>query len=253
MMSMVEIDNVSKQYLLGETKVDALRGVTLGFEEAEFAGLVGPSGSGKTTLLNILGCLDEPTSGSVRLFGHETAKMPEVEAARIRRNSIGFVFQSFNLLPVYTVRENIEFPLLLLKMPSEERRRRVQEALEWVGLTEKMNARPHQLSGGQAQRVAIARAIVKRSKLVLADEPTANLDSENSHRILETMLHLNQELKIAFIFATHDEKVIRCLRRRILFVDGAVVRDETGESYDRTRLPAVGSGAPKSAANTAAS
>jgi len=226
METIVEVKNLVKKFHIGSGYFTALKGVNLEFSEGEFAGLVGPSGSGKTTLLNIIGTLDVPTEGEVVVLGKSVGKLTPKEAAQLRKEELGFIFQNYNLLPVYTVFENVEFPLLLLNMNSDERKQRVMETLEWVGLTDKVNSRPSQLSGGECQRVAIARAMVKRPKLVLADEPTANLDAANSHNILQTMEKLNKELKTTFIFATHDEKVIGYLHRKILLADGKIVSDE---------------------------
>ena len=226
METIVEVKNLVKKFQIGNGYFTALKGVNLEFSEGEFAGLVGPSGSGKTTLLNIIGTLDVPSEGEVVVLGKSVGKLTPKEAAQLRKEELGFIFQNYNLLPVYTVFENVEFPLLLLNMSSEERKQRVMETLEWVGLTDKVNSRPSQLSGGECQRVAIARAMVKRPKLVLADEPTANLDAANSHNILQTMEKLNKELKTTFIFATHDEKVIGYLHRKIMLADGKIVTDE---------------------------
>ena len=227
METIVEVKNLVKKFQIGNGYFTALKGVNLEFSEGEFVGLVGPSGSGKTTLLNIIGTLDVPSDGEVVVLGKSVGKLTPKEAAQLRKEELGFIFQNYNLLPVYTVFENVEFPLLLLNMSSEERKQRVMETLEWVGLTDKVNSRPSQLSGGECQRVAIARAMVKRPKLVLADEPTANLDAANSHNILQTMEKLNKELKTTFIFATHDEKVIGYLHRIIMLADGKIVSDET--------------------------
>ncbi|MBN1227744.1 MAG: ABC transporter ATP-binding protein [Deltaproteobacteria bacterium] len=174
-MKVIQIKNLVKQYPMGGRKFTALKNISLSFERGEFCGIIGPSGSGKTTLLNIIGCLDAPTEGSAVVLEKRIEKLSHIEAARLRRKHMGFIFQTYNLLPVYTVFENVEFPLLIMKMSSDQRKRKVQDALEWVGLTDKTEARPAQLSGGQSQRVAIARAIVKQPELVLADEPTANL------------------------------------------------------------------------------
>lgn len=211
---------------MGKGEFTALRGIDLDFDQGEFAGLIGPSGSGKTTLLNIIGSLDSPTQGRVEVLGQSVGNLNAREAARLRKESMGFIFQSYNLLQVHTVYENVEFPLLLLKYDHGKRRKMVMDALEWVGLTDKVKSKPPQLSGGECQRVAIARAMVKRPSLVLADEPTANLDARNSHNILKTMETLNRELKTTFLFATHDEKVINYLRRKIFLLDGRVDRDE---------------------------
>lgn len=224
----VETVELVKRYPMGRQELVALKGVSLRFRRGEFSGVIGPSGSGKTTLLNIIGTLDVPSAGSVRVLGETVEGLSPSAAARLRSRHIGFVFQTFNLLPVYTAYENVEFPLLLLGMGAQQRRKRVMAALEWVGLADRANSRPGQLSGGECQRVAIARAMVKEPALVLADEPTANLDAENSYHILETMQKLNQELGTTFIFSTHDEKVIGYLRRRIKLVDGRVAADEAG-------------------------
>ena len=196
------------------------------FKKGEFAGIVGPSGSGKTTLLNIIGSLDVPSEGSAVVMEKAVEKLSQREAAKLRNKYIGFIFQTFNLLPVYTVFENVEFPLLLQDFSSNERKEMVKQALEWVKLTDKEKSRPAQLSGGECQRVAVARAMVKKPQIVLADEPTANLDAKNSHNILQTMEKLNKELKTTFIFSTHDEKVIEYLHRKIRLEDGQVVNDE---------------------------
>jgi putative ABC transport system ATP-binding protein len=221
--------DLKKVYSMGPHKLEALAGVNLSFDKGEFAGLVGPSGSGKTTLLNIIGSLDSPTEGSAVVMGHRVEALSPREAARLRNRHIGFIFQTFNLLPVYSVYENVEFALLLLGDPPAERRRKVMDALDWVHLTDRARSRPAQLSGGQSQRVAIARAVVKKPDIVLADEPTANLDAENSHNILQTMERLNRELGTTFLFATHDDKVMRYLRRKITLVDGRVAADERAE------------------------
>jgi putative ABC transport system ATP-binding protein len=189
---------------------------------------VGPSGSGKTTLLNIIGSLDTPSEGAATVLHQSIGDLSHKKAAQLRSRHLGFIFQTYNLLPVYTAFENVEYPLLLLKMPSAERRKAVLDALDWVGLSSKVQSRPAQLSGGECQRVSIARAMVKRPELVLADEPTANLDAKNSHNVLQTMERLNTELQTTFLFATHDEKVIRYLRRKVVLEDGKVVGDEGG-------------------------
>ena len=222
----VDVKNLIKKFPIGTGFFTALNGVNLQFTKGEFVGLVGPSGSGKTTLLNIIGTLDIPSEGEVVVLSKSVGKLTPKEAAQLRKEKLGFIFQNYNLLSVYTVFENVEFPLLLLDMTLDERKNRVMETLEWLGLTDKVKSRPAQLSGGECQRVAIARAMVKRPSLVLADEPTANLDSANSHNILQTMLKLNNELKTSFIFATHDEKVISYLKRIIRLQDGKVVEDK---------------------------
>ena len=224
--SIITIENLIKSFPIGGGEFTALNGINLTFDKGEFSGIVGPSGSGKTTMLNILGSLDSPTKGQTNVLGTASSQMNPKVAAMLRRKHIGFIFQTYNLMPVYTVFENVEFPLLLLKIPAAERRKAVLEALDWVGLNDKIKSKPPQLSGGESQRVAIARAMVKKPDLVLADEPTANLDAENSHHILQTMEKLNQDLKTTFIFATHDDKVIKYLNRIITLEDGKVVSDE---------------------------
>jgi len=223
----IVLDHLMKDYPMGGRSFRALNDVSLSVGLGEFTGFVGPSGSGKTTLLNIVGALDNPTGGSAHVLGRDVALLGHREAAGLRNESLGFIFQTYNLLPIYTVFENVEFPLLLLKRPRQERTESVRRALEWVGLTDKAESRPAQLSGGECQRVAIARAMVKSPKIVLADEPTANLDSANSHHILKTMQSLNEELKTTFLFATHDDKVISYLRRKVTLSDGAVADDVT--------------------------
>ncbi|MBW1710442.1 MAG: ABC transporter ATP-binding protein [Deltaproteobacteria bacterium] len=223
--ALITTKNLVKQYPIGGRKFTALKNINLTFETGEFTGLVGPSGSGKTTLLNIIGALDNPTEGHVIVMGQDTRELKHRQAARLRTEHLGFVFQTFNLLPVYTVFENVEFPLLLLEMSGADRKKAVLKALEWVDLSDKIKSRPAQLSGGECQRVAVARAMVKRPKIVLADEPTANLDAANSHNILETMFRLNKELNTTYIFATHDEKVIGYLRRKVTLTDGQVIED----------------------------
>ncbi len=224
--TVIQIRNLVKTFPMGNREFTALNGINLNFTKGEFSGLVGPSGSGKTTLLNIIGTLDSPTEGEVLVLGDSVGKLSQKKAAHLRNLSIGFIFQTFNLLPVYSAFENVEFPLLLQKMATQDRKKAVMDALEWVGLTDKTKSRPAQLSGGECQRVAIARAIVKKPEIVLADEPTANLDAENSHHILQTMTRINKELGTTFVFATHDEKVIGYLRRVIKLLDGKVASDE---------------------------
>ncbi|UCD93513.1 MAG: ABC transporter ATP-binding protein [Candidatus Zixiibacteriota bacterium] len=223
---LIKTENLVKIYPMGEHAIVALNKVSLTFERGEFAGLVGPSGSGKTTLLNIIGSLDSPTEGSAEVMGKTVEKLSHKEAARLRNEYIGFIFQTFNLLPVYTAYENVEFPLLLLGLSAPERKKKVMEALERVNLADRAKSKPNQLSGGQSQRVAIARAVVKNPQIILADEPTANLDAENSHNIIQTMERLNRELRTTFLFSTHDEKVIGYLHRKIILVDGKVAGDE---------------------------
>jgi putative ABC transport system ATP-binding protein len=222
----ITIEGLTKHFPIGGGQFTALNDINLAFEKGEFTGIVGPSGSGKTTLLNIIGSLDAPSEGKATVLGQSIGKLSHRDAAKLRNEYFGFIFQTYNLLPVYTVFENVEFPLLLLKRPTEERRKSVLDALEWVGLSDKEKSKPAQLSGGECQRVAIARAMVKKPEIVLADEPTANLDAKNSHNILQTMENLKGELETTFIFATHDEKVIQYLHRKISLEDGHVAKDE---------------------------
>lgn len=224
--SIIKIEKMTKTFPAGKSKFTALDGIDLSFSKGEFAGLIGPSGSGKTTLLNIIGSLDAPTEGKVLVLGNSVGELNARQAANLRKVNLGFIFQSYNLLAVHTVFENVEFPLLLLNYSAQERKQMVLDALEWVGLTDKVKSKPPQLSGGECQRVAIARAMVKKPSLVLADEPTANLDAANSHNILQTMAHLNRELKTTFLFATHDDKVIGYLRRKVYLLDGKISKDE---------------------------
>ncbi len=223
---LIKTDQLTKTFPIGPTTLVALDNINIEFKKGEFAGLVGPSGSGKTTLLNIIGSLDTPSSGSMEVMGEKIETLSHKRAAGLRNQHIGFIFQTFNLLPVYTVFENVEFPLLLQNIHSSKRKKMVMDALEWVGLADRADSKPAQLSGGQSQRVAIARAIVKRPALVLADEPTANLDAKNSHNIMKTMIQLNENFQTTFIFATHDAKVMQYLKRIITLDDGIVQSDE---------------------------
>ncbi len=225
-MAIIKIENLTKRFPVGKGEFTALRNINLEFGKGEFAGFVGPSGSGKTTLLNIIGSLDTPTEGSAIVMSKSIADLSHKQSAKLRNKHIGFIFQTYNLLPVYTVYENVEFSLLLQNMNGSERKKAVMQALEWVGLTDKVKSKPNMLSGGECQRVAIARAMVKNPEIVLADEPTANLDSANSHHILQTMKKLNEELNVTFLFATHDEKVMKYLNRIVSLEDGKVVRDK---------------------------
>jgi putative ABC transport system ATP-binding protein len=229
----IEIKDVTKKFPVGGGEFTALKDINLDVNAQDFMGFVGPSGSGKTTLLNLIGALDTPSSGSIRVLDRQVETFKHREAARFRKSTIGFIFQTFNLLPVYTVFENIEFPLLLSGMNPKERHDAVHESLEWVGLVDKKDSRPAQLSGGESQRVAVARAMVKKPKIVLADEPTANLDAANSHNILRMMAKLNRTLGTTFLFSTHDQKVIDYLRRKVTLLDGRIVKDETVEPKSR--------------------
>jgi putative ABC transport system ATP-binding protein len=232
---LIKTEELVKIYPMGQMSLVALNSIDLSFVKGEFAGLVGPSGSGKTTLLNIIGSLDIPSSGSVTTMDRRIESLSHKDAANLRNKHIGFIFQTFNLLPVYNVFENVEFPLLLLDYTPAERKEAVMESLERVHLQDRWKSKPSQLSGGQSQRVAIARAIVKKPEIILADEPTANLDAENSHNILQIMENLNRELGTTFIFSTHDEKVIGYLRRKISLLDGTVNSDEIVHNHDKGR------------------
>lgn len=225
-MAIVEVREVSRDYHLGKTVIHALQEVSLSVEEGEFLAIMGPSGCGKSTLLNIIGCIDTPTSGTVLLEGENTADLSDNQEADRRLHSIGFIFQSFNLIPVLSVEENIEFPLLLTRTAREVRRERVRYLMDMVGLTSHAAHRPEELSGGQRQRVAIARALVNEPRLVIADEPTANLDSETGREILEAMLKLNREQNVSFIFSTHNPDVTAWAHRIINLKDGRILREE---------------------------
>jgi putative ABC transport system ATP-binding protein len=228
-MNIIEIKGVFKTYDIKTMPVQALNGIDLTFQEGEFASIVGPSGSGKTTLLNILGGLDEPTEGVVFIDWKNITTLSERKKTLFRMKNIGFVFQSFNLIPVLTVKENIEFIMQLQGISKEIREKRTLELLNSVGLMEKMNNRPNKLSGGQQQRVAVARALASKPKFILADEPTANLDSKSTENLLEIMEKLNKEENITFIFSTHDARVMKKARRIITIEDGKVMKDELQE------------------------
>ena len=225
--TLITLERVSKVYQVGEENFTALNDVNLEVGKGAFMSFVGPSGSGKTTLLNLIGGLDRPTTGKVLFKGASLENMSREQLAAYRRENIGFIFQTYNLLPVYSVYENILFPLILNGLKESHVRERVENMVAKVGLMDQINKKPAQLSGGQCQRVAIARALVKDPLLILADEPTANLDSENSHQILELMRELNYEYKAAVIFSTHDEKVTRYIRREVRLEDGRVSWDES--------------------------
>ena len=228
--SVITIKNLLKRFPVGGNYFTALQNIDLTLSKGEFTGLIGPSGSGKTTLLNIIGGLDSPSQGQVSVLGHALDNTSHGNRAKLRREYMGFIFQSYNLLPVYTVFENVELPLILNKIGKDERRSMVEQAVESVGLTDKMDSRPNMLSGGECQRTAIARAIVHQPALILADEPTANLDVENSHQIMKIMVRLNSELSTSFVFATHDEKIMGYLRRILHLEDGEIVKDEKIEN-----------------------
>ncbi len=223
--TIISVSNVKKDYQLGRTVIPALRGLDFDIHEGEFLSIVGPSGCGKSTLLNIIGCIDKPTSGKVTFQGVDLSTLNDDQEADIRLNKIGFIFQSFNLVAVLDVRENIEFPLLMRKVPKAQRRKIVDHLIDVVGLAEYIGHRPDELSGGQRQRVAIARALVNEPRLVIADEPTANLDSETSVKIMEVMKHLNEQEKVSFIFSTHNELIEKYAKRVIRLKDGLIVGD----------------------------
>jgi len=223
---LIKINKVSKVFKVGEENFTALHEVSLEIESGAFMSFVGPSGSGKTTLLNLIGGLDVPTSGDIYFKESGLSSMSRQQMAQYRRENIGFIFQTYNLLPVYSVYENVLFPLLLKGSKEKNVRDRVMDIVEKVGLSDQSKKRPSQLSGGQCQRVAIARALVKDPPLILADEPTANLDTENSLQILELMRELNRQYKAAVVFSTHDEKVTRFIRREVKLEDGRVLADK---------------------------
>jgi putative ABC transport system ATP-binding protein len=222
-MEVVKIDNATRVYKVGQVETQALRGVNLSIDSGEFTALVGPSGSGKTTLLQLIGCLDQPTSGSVWVDGKNVTRLNRNQRADMRRGHIGFIFQFFALIPTLTAYENVEMPLLMNGHTSKERRERVLELLKAVDLAERAKNRPDQLSGGQQQRVAIARALAPKPALILADEPTANLDTANGKQVMEIMEKLNKETGVTFVFATHDPRVIKYAHRVVTLRDGLIV------------------------------
>ena len=224
--TVITISNLIKHFPVGGDFFTALKNVDLTLGKGEFTGLIGPSGSGKTTLLNIIGGLDAASEGQISVLGKHLDNISHGDRAMLRRKYMGFIFQSYNLLPVYTVFENVELPLILNKIAKREREKKVKQAIEWVGLSDKLNSRPAMLSGGECQRTAIARAIVHMPALILADEPTANLDAENSHHIMKIMVQLNREFSTSFVFATHDDKIMGYLRRILHLEDGKIINDE---------------------------
>lgn len=224
-MEVVKIENVTRVYQIGKVETQALRGVNLSIESGEFTALVGPSGSGKTTLLQMIGCLDQPSAGRVFINNKDVTSLNRNQRADMRRGTIGFVFQFFALIPTLTAYENVEMPLLLNGHTPKERKDRVMELLKAVDLTERANNRPDQLSGGQQQRIAVARALATNPKLILADEPTANLDTENGKQVMEIMKKLNQETGVTFVFATHDPRVISYANRVVTLHDGLIEKD----------------------------
>ena len=225
-MKVISTKGIKKTYNPTTIPVEALKGVDLEIEKGEFTAIVGPSGSGKTTLLNIIGGLDRPTGGQVEVGGEDISTLSDNQLIDFRKNNIGFVFQAYNLIPVLTAKENVEFVMLLQNRSKPERDSRAEELLNAVGLSDKMDKRPSELSGGQQQRVAVARALASKPTFILADEPTANLDSKSTANLLDIMAELNKEENITFIFSTHDQRVIDRARRVITLVDGAIASDE---------------------------
>jgi putative ABC transport system ATP-binding protein len=226
-MNIIEIKDLTKIFKEGESEVIAVNGVNLSFQQGEFAAIVGPSGSGKTTMLNLLGGLDSPTSGDIAIENVSISNMKSSSMIDFRMRNIGFVFQAYNLIPVLTARENVEFIMFLQGKSTKDRAKRSEELLKAVGLGDRMNSRPNKLSGGQQQRVAVARALASKPKYILADEPTANLDSKSAENLLDIMDRLNKEENITFIFSTHDSRVMNKARRIITLQDGKVTSDET--------------------------
>ncbi len=224
-MEVTKVVNATRIFKIGEIETKALRGVDLSIKDGEFTALVGPSGSGKTTLLQLIGLLDQPTSGNIYINGKDATGLNRNKRADLRKGTIGFIFQFFALIPTLNAYENVEMPLLLNNVRPAERKERVMQMLEAVGLTDRAHHRPDQLSGGQQQRVAVARALSIRPSLVLADEPTANLDTENGRQVMEIMQKLNQETGTTFVFATHDPRVINYARRVVTLKDGLVEKD----------------------------
>jgi putative ABC transport system ATP-binding protein len=224
-MEVTKVINATRDFKIGEIETKALRGVNLSIEDGEFTALVGPSGSGKTTLLQLIGLLDQPTSGQVFINGQDATRLNRNKRADLRKGTIGFIFQFFALIPTLTAYENVEMPLLLNGTKPAERKARVNEMLEAVGLSDRGHHRPDQLSGGQQQRVAVARALAVNPKVILADEPTANLDTENGKQVMDIMAKLNKETGVTFVFATHDPRVIGYAQRVVTLQDGLITKD----------------------------
>lgn len=225
-MALIELKDISKTYNTTAVPVEALKNINLEIDKQEFTAIVGPSGSGKTTLLNILGGLDDPTKGSVTIADKEITEMSSGKLVDFRLNNIGFVFQAYNLIPVLTALENVEFIMLLQKVPKQERRQRAENLLQDVGLGDRLHSRPSQLSGGQQQRVAVARALASKPAFVLADEPTANLDSKSAEALLDMMEEMNKKYNMTFVFSTHDARVIKRARRVVTLEDGKIKEDK---------------------------
>ncbi len=224
---MIMANNLKKVYKTGEISLEVIKDFSLDIKEGEFISLIGPSGSGKSTVLNMLGCLDTPTAGSLVIEDEDITKMDSTSLANFRGKNIGFIFQSFNLIPVLTVYENIEYPLIMIQnLEEDERKKRINNLLKEVGMFEQKDKTPDKISGGQMQRVAIARALVTNPKIVFADEPTANLDSQTAHKIIELMKKIQKEHNTTFVFATHDEKIVSNVDRLITLVDGVITDDK---------------------------
>jgi len=224
---MIKANNLKKVYKTGEISLEVIKDFSLEISKGEFISLIGPSGSGKSTVLNMLGCLDTPTNGSLVIEGEDITKMDSTKLANFRGENIGFIFQSFNLIPVLTVYENIEYPLIMIQnLEEDERRKRIINLLKEVGMLDQKDKTPDKISGGQMQRVAIARALVTNPKIVFADEPTANLDSQTAHKIIELMKKIQKEHNTTFVFATHDEKIVSNVDRLITLVDGVITEDK---------------------------
>jgi len=229
-VSLVKAENLTKIYKMGEIEVEAIKSVSFKIEPASFVSFIGPSGSGKTTLLNLIGCLDKPTSGALNVAGENTSELTRKGAADFRGKNLGFIFQDFNLIPVLTVYENVEYPLLIIQnIPAKERLKRVMSLLDTVGMIDQRNKYPDQISGGQKQRVAVARALVTDPKVVLADEPTANLDSKTAFLVIDTMRQMKEEFGVTFIFSTHDPKIVGEVERVFTLQDGKLIDNGQGK------------------------
>ena len=233
-MEVAKLTDVTRIYKIGEVETRALNGVSMTINDGEFTALVGPSGSGKTTMLQLIGCLDRPTAGQIIINGKDATKLNRNQRADLRKGTIGFVFQFFALIPTLTAYENVEMPLLLNNKNGGERKKRVMELLEAVDMTSHSHHRPDQLSGGQQQRIAVARALATDPKMILADEPTANLDTENGQQVMDIMAKLNKETGTTFVFATHDPRVIKYARRVVTLVDGLIDANGKGQNAGKT-------------------
>ncbi len=230
-MKAIETRNLRKVYKSGEIEVEALREVSLDLEEGDFLLVSGPSGSGKTTLLNVLGCLDRPSSGTIKIFGRDVSKLSDDELSDLRLRMVGFVFQSYNLIPTLTAQENIEFPMVLARVPQGEREKRAVELLDMIDLRKRARNKPDQLSGGEQQRIAVARALANSPKMILADEPTGNLDSRSSSRVFELLRKVNGEFGVTIIAVSHDPNFRRHCKRGVVIVDGAIVGDGPSQEW----------------------